>query len=93
MDTVTPCFHLLTKVTRHHDRAFENSIAAEGSLWAFAWSQNSRQLLSVRNIVNDGDVEKEVVLDIGEPIRVRSPAIILGNIIDNHTPGHPVNYF
>lgn len=60
------------KVTRHHDRAYENSIAAEGNLWAFAWSHNSRQLLSVRNIMMDsGDVEKEVVLDIGEPIHVR----------------------
>lgn len=59
------------RVKRHHDRAYENSIAAEGNLWAFAWSQNSRQLLSVRNIVNDEEVEKEVVLDIGEPIHVR----------------------
>jgi hypothetical protein len=60
------------KMTRHHDRAYENSMAAEGNLWAFAWSQNSRQLLSVRNIViNQGEAEKEVVLDIGEPIHVR----------------------
>ena len=67
------------KVTRHHHRAYENSIAAEGNLWAFAWSHNSRQLLSVRNIVmNSGDAEKEVVLDIGEPIHVRK------NILEYH---------
>jgi hypothetical protein len=59
------------KVTRHHERAYEDTMAAEGNLWAFAWCQNSRQLLSVRNIVmNEGEVEKEVVLDIGEPIHV-----------------------
>ncbi|KAF7986569.1 hypothetical protein HWV62_26318 [Athelia sp. TMB] len=68
-----PRFRLLTKVTRHHSRAYENSVVAEGSLWAFGWAQNGRQLLSVKNILwSQDDVEKEVLLDIGEPIHVCS---------------------
>ena len=66
-----PCFRMLMKVTRHHSRAYENSTVAEGNLWAFGWSHNGRQLLSVKNIMwSQDDVEKEVVLDIGEPIHV-----------------------
>ena len=58
-------------MTRHHSRAYENSVVAEGSLWAFGWSQEGRQLLSVKNILwNQDDVEKEVLFDIGEPIHV-----------------------
>jgi hypothetical protein len=68
VDTVTPCFQLLMKTTRHHGRAYENSIAAEGNLWAFSWSSNSHQLLSVRNIPITGEIEKEAVIDIGLPI-------------------------
>lgn len=72
VDTVTPRFHLLMRTTRLHDRPYENALAAEGNLWAFSWSQNSRQLLLVRNItLTEGETEKEVVLDIGEPIHVR----------------------
>lgn len=60
------------RVIKHHDRAYENSVAAENNLWAFSWCQNSRQLLSVRNILTPtGEAEKEVILDIGEPIHVR----------------------
>lgn len=69
--TTPPSFRQLLRVRRHHDRAYENSVAAEGNLWAFSWSRNSRQLLSVRNIVTrKADIEKEVILDIGEPIHV-----------------------
>lgn len=74
VDTVTPRFHLLIEIIRHHDRAYENTIAAEGNIWAFSWSRNSRQLLSIRNIaMTDGEIEKEAVLDIGEPIHVCMP--------------------
>ncbi|KZP17874.1 hypothetical protein FIBSPDRAFT_864505 [Athelia psychrophila] len=69
VDTVKLCFRLLMEVTRYHSRAFDNSAVAEGNLWAFGWPQQGRQLLSVKNILwNKDDVEKEVVLDIGEPI-------------------------
>ncbi|KAF7979566.1 hypothetical protein HWV62_41846 [Athelia sp. TMB] len=64
-----PCFRQLMKVTRHHRRGYENSMAAEGNRWAFGWSHEGRQLLSVKNIPwNHDDVEKEVLIDIGEPI-------------------------
>ncbi|KAF7986572.1 hypothetical protein HWV62_26324 [Athelia sp. TMB] len=50
-------------------RGYENSMAAEGNIWAFGWSHEGRQLLSVKNIPwNHDDVEKEVLIDIGEPI-------------------------
>ncbi|KAF7979568.1 hypothetical protein HWV62_41850 [Athelia sp. TMB] len=69
-NTSKPCFRMLKKVTQHHSAgAYETATAAEGNLWAFGWSHDGRQLLSVKNILwNQDDVEKEVVFDIGEPI-------------------------
>ncbi|KAF7979565.1 hypothetical protein HWV62_41844 [Athelia sp. TMB] len=65
-----PRFRLLTKATQHHSREDENLVVVEGSLWAFGWAQDGRQLLSIKNILwNQDDVEKEVVLDIGESIQ------------------------
>lgn len=69
-------------------------MAAEGNLWAFAWSHRSRQLLSVRNIMmnkHDTEREKEVILDIGEPIHVRMTFGDLNktSLTDSHYPlGH-----
>lgn len=85
VDTIQPFFHQLVRTTRHHDRPYENSVVAEGNLWAFSWSQTSRQLLAVRNILMNGDeVEKEVVFDIGEPIHVSLCAT--QNLLDWHLP-------
>ena len=66
-----PRFHQIFKVKREHERAYENSAAAQGNLWAWSWSLTGRQFLDIRSIPREeGEVVNRVLLEIGAPVHV-----------------------